>query len=181
LPITLQGITRWAFGWSRRGWKTAEGGEVANAAYWKRLMALLAQRKQTLPAESAAVEWRYVRGHAGVPGNERVDVIAVGFSKGRHVQLYAGPLQGYGVAVLKVPEDTSLPEEQPRQREGAGKAYSYLSQVGRTVKRHATWAACERRVKGVPGARFKKTRSAQEEAAVLKDWGFMAQDVQPED
>jgi len=177
----IQGITRWVFGWSRRGWKTAEGGEVANAAYWKRLMALLAERKQMFPAESAAVEWRYVRGHTGVPGNERVDVIAVGFSKKRHVPLYVGSLQEYGVAVLEVPEATSLPEEQPGPREGSGKAYSYLSQVGRTVKRHATWAACERRVKGVPGARFKKTRSAQEEAKVLEDWGITAQQVESED
>jgi ribonuclease HI len=180
----IQGITRWAFGWSRRGWKTAGGGEVANAGYWKRLMALLAQRKQAFPAEAAAVEWRYVRGHTGVPGNERVDVIAVGYSKGRHVQLYVGPLQGYGVAgVLDVPEDTSIPEEKSGngKREGSGKAYSYLSQVGSTVKRHSSWAACERRVKGVPGARFKKTRSAQDEAKLLEDWGFSAQDVQSED
>ncbi|WP_224365272.1 RNase H family protein [Hyalangium versicolor] len=177
----IQGITRWAFGWSRRGWKTADGKEVANTAYWKRLMALMAQRKQTFSAEAAAVEWHYVRGHAGVPGNERVDVIAVDFSKGRSVKLYAGSLQGYGVAVLELPEDTSLPEEKSEKREGSGKAYSYLSQVGQSVKRHASWAACERRVKGVSGARFKKTRSAQEEAKVLEDWGVMAQDVQSED
>ena len=177
----IQGITRWAFGWSRRGWKTAEGGEVANVLYWKRLMALLAQRKQAFPPEAAVVEWRYVRGHAGVPGNERVDEIAVAFSKGRSVKLYAGPLRAYGVAVHDVPEDTALPEEKPRQREGSAKAYSYLSEVGRSVKRHATWAACERRVKGVPGARFKKTRSAQDEAKVLEEWGFTLQDVQSED
>jgi ribonuclease HI len=176
----IQGITRWVFGWSRRGWKTAEGGEVANAAYWKRLMALLAQRKQAFPPEASLVEWRYVRGHMGVPGNERVDEIAVAFSKGRHTRLYVGPLRGYGVAVHEVPEDTSLPEEKPQQREASAKAYSYLSEVGRTVMRHATWAACERRVKGVPGARFKKTRSAQDEAKVLEEWGFNAQDVQTE-
>jgi ribonuclease HI len=46
--------------------------------------------------------------------------------------------------------------------------------VGRTVKRHATWAACERRVKGVSGARFKKTRSAEDEAKVLEEWGVKA-------
>lgn len=181
----IQGITRWAFGWSRRGWKTADGGEVANAGYWRRLMALMAQRKQAFSGEAASVEWRYVRGHTGVPGNERVDVIAVGYSKGRHVQLYVGPLQAYGVAgVLDVPEDASLPEEKSGSREGSGKsgkAYSYLSQVGSAVKRHSTWAACERRVKGVPGARFKKTRSAQDEAKVLEDWGFPAHDVQSED
>ncbi len=174
----IQGITKWVFGWSRRGWKTAEGGEVANALYWKRLMALLAERKKAFP-EASLVEWLYVRGHVGVPGNERVDEIAVAFSKGRTAKLYTGPLQGYGVAVHDVPEDTSVPE--PRQREEKVQAHSYLSEVGRTVMRHATWAECERRVKGVPGARFKKTRSAQDEAKVLEDWGVKAQDVREQD
>ncbi|HLK99683.1 MAG TPA: viroplasmin family protein [Myxococcaceae bacterium] len=171
----IQGITRWVFGWSRRGWKTADGGEVANVIYWKRLMALLAERKKAFGSEDSVVEWRYVRGHVGVPGNERVDEIAVAFSKGRSAKLYTGPLQGYSVAVHELPEDTSLPEEKPRQEKVP--AYSYLSEVGRTVVRHATWAECERRVKGVPGARFKKTRSAQDEAKVLEDWGVKAQDV----
>jgi ribonuclease HI len=171
----IQGITRWVFGWSRRGWKTADGGEVANVIYWKRLMALLAERKKAFGSEDSVVEWRYVRGHVGVPGNERVDEIAVAFSKGRSTKLYTGPLQGYSVAVHELPEDTSLPEEKPRQEKAP--AYSYLSEVGRTVVRHATWAECERRVKGVPGARFKKTRSAQDEAKVLEDWGVKAQDV----
>lgn len=177
----IQGITRWVFGWSQRGWKTAEGGEVANALYWKRLMALLAERKRAFAPEASIVEWRYVRGHVGVPGNERVDEIAVAFSKGRSMRLYTGPLRGYEVAVHELPEDTSLPEEKPRQREEKTQAYSYLSEVGRTVMRHATWAACERRVKGVPGARFKKTRSAQDEAKVLEDWGVKAQDVREQD
>lgn len=178
----IQGATKWAFGWSRRGWKTAEGGEVANAIYWKRLMALLAQRKENHAAEAAAVAWFYIRGHVGVPGNERVDAIAVAYSKGRDARLYTGPLHGYGVAVHDLPEDMSLPPEKPKeQREAAAKAYSYLSQVGSSVKRHASWAACERRVKGVSGARFKKTKNALDEAKVLEDWGFKGQDVPSED
>jgi ribonuclease HI len=175
----IQGITKWVFGWSRRGWRTAEGKEVANTVYWKRLMALLAERKKSFPAEAAQVQWHYVRGHVGVPGNERVDEIAVAFSKGRAMKLYSGPLQGYEVAVHDVPEDTSLPEEKPRQEKV--QAFSYLSEVGRTVMRHATWAECERRVKGVPGARFKKTRSEQDEAKVLEDWGVKIQDVREQD
>ncbi|MCP3061338.1 ribonuclease HI [Myxococcus sp. K38C18041901] len=175
----IQGITKWAFGWSKRGWKTAEGKEVANTPYWKRLMALLAQRKQTHSGEAAAVEWHYVRGHVGVPGNERVDEIAVGYSRGKGVRLYSGALSTYEVDVHDIPEDTSLPEEKPRQP--AVKAHSYLSQVGRSVKRHATWAACERRVKGVSDARFKKTKSPEDEAQVLADWGVQPGDVQSED
>jgi len=177
----IQGITRWAFGWSKRGWKTADGKDVANAAYWKRLMALLAQRRQAFSGDAATVEWHYVRGHVGVPGNERVDAIAVGFSRGKPPRLYVGPLVGYDVDLHDVPEDTSLPEEKPRQKEASAKAYSYLSQVGRSVKRHSTWAACERRVKGVSDARFKKTKSPEDEAKVLEDWGVRPEDVQAED
>ena len=36
--------------------------------------------------------------------------------------------------------------------------------------RHATWAECERRVKGKSNARFKKAMSAAEEAAILREW-----------
>jgi len=177
----IQGITRWVFGWSQRGWKTAGGGEVANVVYWKRLMALLAQRKQDHPGDGSVVQWRYVRGHSGVPGNERVDEIAVAFSKRQPAKLYVGPLQGYGVEVSEVPEETESPEEKPRQRKASGKTYSYLSQVGGSVKRHTTWAACERRVKGVSGARFKKTTSAADEARVLEEWSVRPEDVKAED
>jgi ribonuclease HI len=177
----IQGITSWVYGWSQRGWRTAGGGEVANVAFWKRLMALLAQRKQDFPGEASAVQWRYVRGHSGVPGNERVDEIAVAFSKGQRVKLYMGPLQEYGVEVSEVPEETEPPEKKPRQGKASGKTYSYLSQVGSSVKRHTSWAACERRVKGVSGARFKKTTSAAHEAQVLEEWSVRPEDVTAED
>ncbi|MGZ3698148.1 MAG: ribonuclease H1 domain-containing protein [Bdellovibrionota bacterium] len=43
--------------------------------------------------------------------------------------------------------------------------------------RHATWAECERRVKGQSGAKFKKAMSASEEAEILRSWGFKSGDV----
>ena len=43
--------------------------------------------------------------------------------------------------------------------------------------RHATWAECERRVKGRAGARFKKAMSVDDQAAVLRAWGFQPGDV----
>lgn len=178
----IHGITQWVYGWSQRGWKTASGGEVANVAYWKRLMAVLAQRKQDFPREASTVEWRYVRGHSGIPGNDRVDEIAVAYSKGQHPKLYSGPLSAYEVAVHDIPEASDAPEKKPSKSKGSSaKAYSYLSQVGTSVKRHKTWAACERRVKGVSGARYKKTTSAEDEARVLKDWGTSSADVTAED
>lgn len=62
-----QGITEWLPGWLRRGWKTASGDPVKNRDLWERLHAASARH---------VVDWRWVKGHAGDPDNERVDALA---------------------------------------------------------------------------------------------------------
>lgn len=166
----INGITKWIWGWQKKGWKTAEGEDVANVEYWKRLSAILAKRGKTWP-----VEWKFVRGHAGIPGNERCDEIAVKFSKGEWVELYNGPLLKYPVPIHDVPEDTSVPPMKPREQKK--EAHSYLSLVGGAPRRHKTWTECERAVKGVSGAKFKKTTSPEEEAEILASWGYGPEDL----
>jgi ribonuclease HI len=165
----IQGITGWIFGWRRRNWKTAEGGDVLNRDLWQRLADLVSARG------AATIEWRWVRGHVGTPGNERVDEIATAFALQKSVTLYRGPLAGYGLDILQVPEDTAVPKRAAPAGGGNGHksaAHSYLSVVDGVLARHATWAECERRVKGRSGARFKKAASAADEAAILRAWGL---------
>ena len=61
------GITRWHTGWVRRNWRNAAGDPVANMDLWQRLLAAEKQHQ---------VDWKWVRGHAGDPMNERADVLA---------------------------------------------------------------------------------------------------------
>jgi len=61
------GITTWIHNWKRRGWRTADNKPVKNDDLWKRLDGLVAAH---------AVEWHWVRGHTGDPGNERADQLA---------------------------------------------------------------------------------------------------------
>ncbi|NCM97353.1 MAG: ribonuclease HI [Rhodobacteraceae bacterium CG2_30_10_405] len=61
------GVTTWIHGWKRNGWKTADRKPVKNVDLWQRLDALQAQH---------AVEWRWIKGHAGHPENERADALA---------------------------------------------------------------------------------------------------------
>ena len=61
------GITSWIKNWKRRGWKTATGKPVKNIDLWKALDAACARHK---------VEWVWVKGHAGNPGNEHADALA---------------------------------------------------------------------------------------------------------
>jgi len=61
------GITLWLPRWKARGWKTADKKPVKNADLWRRLETAI-QRHQ--------VTWRWIRGHAGHPENERADALA---------------------------------------------------------------------------------------------------------
>jgi ribonuclease HI len=62
-----RGITEWLANWKKRDWRTADRKPVKNRDLWEQLDAL-AQRHE--------IEWKWVPGHAGVPGNERVDRLA---------------------------------------------------------------------------------------------------------
>jgi ribonuclease HI len=161
----IRGITQWIWGWRKRGWQTAEGGEVANKDMWQLLSEQVVKREK-----HGKVEWHYVRGHSGIPGNERCDEIAVSFAKTRRAKLYQGPLMGYDVALYDIPADTSVPEMRPKNEKKPA-AHSYLSLVDGELMRHATWAECERRVKGRSGAKFKKAQSESDETAIKKAWG----------
>jgi ribonuclease HI len=63
----IKGITEWLPAWKARGWKTAAKKPVKNQDLWEELEAARQGRR---------VDWRWVRGHAGNPGNERVDRLA---------------------------------------------------------------------------------------------------------
>jgi ribonuclease HI len=101
----------------------------------------------------------------------------VAFAAQQPPQLYDGPLTGYDRPILDVPEDTALPERRASSSAPKAAAYSYLSVVGGVAMRHATWADCERRVKGQSGARFKKSASAADESAILRGWGIDPQSL----
>ena len=62
-----KGISEWLAGWIARGWRTASKTPVKNTDLWQRLQAASAPH---------TVQWRWVKGHSGVPDNEAVDRLA---------------------------------------------------------------------------------------------------------
>jgi ribonuclease HI len=62
-----KGILEWMPNWKARGWKTADRQPVKNQDLWQALDALV---------KDHVLEWHWVKGHSGNPGNERVDALA---------------------------------------------------------------------------------------------------------
>lgn len=64
-----KGITEWIAGWKARGWRTAAKQPVKNIDLWQRLDVLVEHAGHR-------IDWRWVKGHSGDPGNERADMLA---------------------------------------------------------------------------------------------------------
>jgi len=62
-----KGITNWVHNWKANGWRTANGKEVKNKDLWQELDDLVQKHQIT---------WHWVKGHSGIPGNERADALA---------------------------------------------------------------------------------------------------------
>ena len=65
----LKGMTEWIAGWKAKGWRTASKQPVKNVELWQALDELVNR-------SGHAIEWQWVRGHNGDPGNERADALA---------------------------------------------------------------------------------------------------------
>ena len=63
----MDGLTKWIHGWKRNGWRTADKKPVKNAELWQALLEAAARHQ---------IEWKWVKGHAGHPDNERADKLA---------------------------------------------------------------------------------------------------------
>ncbi|RJF85406.1 ribonuclease HI [Sphingomonas cavernae] len=61
------GITKWIHGWLKNGWRTASRQPVKNAELWQELLEAVRPHR---------IEWKWVKGHAGDPDNERADRLA---------------------------------------------------------------------------------------------------------
>lgn len=156
----INGITRWIAAWRRRGWKKADGEPVSNRDLWQELETL----------HGPHVTWEHVRGHAGHPENERANTIA---------QAYAARRTPPPAAALP-PTAGTPPAADLIARIAAARpaGQTYLSLLGRAgLMRHRTWPECQARVHGVPGARYKKCRSVDEEIATVRAWGLTTEDL----
>ena len=160
----INGITQWVHGWEKNGWLTKEGEPVLNRDLWQFLVEMVRALKLR-----KNIVWKKVSGHSGLRGNERVDEIATMYADKQFVLLYTGGLEKYnemlGSDIFHVEKKAAK-----KKSSSSAKAYSYVSYVDSKLHTDKTWAACEKRVKGKKGAKYKKSISAEDEAEIIKDF-----------
>ena len=111
----LNGATKWIHGWKNTGWMTKAKEEVLNRDLWEMLAPLLSQFR---------IEWNLLKGHAGVAGNERCDVIATTFADEKKMDLYKGPLDKYVNRHCSCRDDSKRVLQKSRSKKTV--AYSYV-------------------------------------------------------
>ena len=61
------GITIWIHNWKRNGWRSSTKKKVKNIDLWQRLDEAI---------RCHDIQWHWVKGHSGDPGNEAADALA---------------------------------------------------------------------------------------------------------
>lgn len=163
----INGITKWVKKWEKNKWRGVNKKEILNQGLWKKLAKL---------AKGKNIEWKHVQGHVGIAGNERADFLATlnaREQKWKKGKFFDGPLSLYPFDVLNTKASarkSASREKVKSKKRNKGQAYSYLSLVDGVLMKHQTWPECEKRVKGVSSAKFKKARSPEEEEEILREW-----------
>ncbi len=167
----LNGITKWVHQWERNNWMTGQKEGVLNQDLWQALLELSRDRQN-----KGGVTWKKVGGHAGVVGNERGDEIATSFADKKSMLLFSGTLDDYekmlGSSITNLDETASSAVRRKVGKSPKGEAYSYVSYVDKKINIDKTWAACEKRVKGKKGAKYKKAMTKEEENDLIALWSL---------
>jgi ribonuclease HI len=153
----LNGLSSWLDGWVRNNWITSTKKAVENREQWEELLELRTKFKNRL-------ELVKVKGHSGHNFNDRCDELAVSYALGKNIDLFSGNLSDYTVT------SDSSPKKVVKKTKNKETAYSYVSLVDGKVFVDKNWDACEKRVKGKKGAKFKKVFSKAEETALIQDY-----------
>lgn len=195
----INGISKWVSGWKRNGWITKTKESVLHRDLWEGISNIQDVYGSGKNGKGK-ISWVHVKGHSGIPLNERCDEIATGFaevivqknssdskpdSKSKlagEPELFSGPREDYKISTELITKSayensdsthsshTSHDAQKAKKSRSQAKAFSYVSLVGGKVEVHQDWASCEKRVKGASGAKFKKVFSKAEELELVKEF-----------
>lgn len=159
----LGGLNSWLDGWVRNNWVTVTKKPVENKLQWQKLLALRDELGRDLQLVKVA-------GHSGHDYNDRCDELAVAYALDKKIPLFKGSYTAYIGYLAENPPVSIQKKAKSSSSSSSKKAYSYVSLVDGKVYRDTSWSACEARVKGKRGAKYKKVFSKEEETELMQDY-----------
>lgn len=159
----INGLTSWMYGWEKKGWVTMAKTPVENKAMWQKALVLAKEYGDRLT-------FTKVSGHAGDLYNERCDELAVAAALNKKETHFQGSQKDYDAFLTEIGTTAKKAAPKKKKSTATGPAYAYVSTVGGKVYSDKTWAACEARVKGKKGAKYKKVFSKAEETSLVQDY-----------
>lgn len=157
----VKGITQWIHAWMKRDWKTMTKDPVEHQELWEGLHELNTMLKP---------KWFILKGHSGIPGNERCDVIATAFADGKTPKLYNGSRSGYEINLSPASDKLVNSSTSSSKSKKNAPAYSYVALIDGKIYTYKNWKDCEAAVKGKSGVKYKKVFSANEERSLISEW-----------
>lgn len=100
----INGITSWVRSWEKNNWLTSAKQKVLNQDLWKELVTVVRHLEKR-----NKIVFHYVKGHAEIPGNERVDTIATSFAQEKSINLFSGSFREYEMFLNVSIADLSTP------------------------------------------------------------------------
>mgnify|MGYP003394125098 CR=1 FL=1 len=155
----VNGITKWVFGWQKNNWKTKTKQDVLNKDLWQTLVNVIKNKH---------ISWELIKGHSGIEANERCDVIATSFADGLKPKFYSSIVSNYPFKIFILGTSLKAKSQKLKTKSSKKPAYSYVSSINGVVKIHNSWEDCERRVKGISGALYKKSINREDEIKIIK-------------
>lgn len=155
----LKGATVWSKNWVVNNWVTKTKKPVLNIDLWQKFLEV---------QKNKIIKWELIAGHVGIPANERCDEIATSFADNLKPELYKGKLEEYLIDPFSF--KSTFSKKTVIKKKSGKKPYSYVSHIDGKIQTHSSWIECEKRVKGVKGARFKKVFTPAEEETLIKEW-----------
>lgn len=160
----LNGLESWIYGWRKNDWKTATKKPVENREQWE----ILSDLKDFFGARLELVK---VAGHSGHVYNDRCDELAVAAALGADYDLFSGTVAAYEKKLsTEKPKSPQKKSVEKSTTKSSKEAFSYVSCVDGVVHADKTWAACEQRVKGKKGAKYKKVFSKEQETELVQEY-----------
>ena len=156
------GFEKWMYGWADRKWLTSKKEPVLNQDLWQELL----QLKPLFPR----LVIHHVRGHVGVAGNERADVLATTAADDQTEISQKSSRANYQVELKIMPASSTSSTKPKSKSKSSGKAFCYLSLVSGKLIEHDNWADCEARVKGQKGAKYRRANSAVDRDEIISSW-----------